>query len=239
MESLIAIQRAIQSAVSGDLSAYAATGDARILLAMIPAGILFGAVHALTPGHSKSVLVSYLTGSHLHYLKGFAVAATLAFVHVAGAVVLALTAASLVTRTLGGVGQAPALEIISRGLLIAIGLWLVVRGLRRRPHFHGEGFGVAIAAGLVPCPLTLFAMFFALSRGVPEAGLAFAGAMTLGVALTLALLAGATICARDRVVSLVRRYEGTAENVTCGLDIAAGALLIALGAMQIGRHIGN
>ena len=33
---------------------------------------------------------------------------------------------------------------------------------------------VGVIAGLVPCPLTLFAMFLALSRGVPEAGLTFA-----------------------------------------------------------------
>ncbi|WP_425459635.1 hypothetical protein [Hankyongella ginsenosidimutans] len=34
-------------------------------------------------------------------------------------------------------------------------------------------------AGLIPCPLTLFVMTFALSRGVPEAGVAFAGVMML------------------------------------------------------------
>jgi nickel/cobalt exporter len=48
---------------------------------------------------------------------------------------------------------------------------------------------VGVIAGLVPCPLTLFAIFFALSRGVPEAGLTFAVAMMLGVGLTLGAVA--------------------------------------------------
>ena len=67
--------------------------------------------------------------------------------------------------------------MLSRGLLIAIGLWLLVGALRHRPHAHGEGFAVGFVAGLAPCPLTLFAMVLALARGVPEAGLAFAAAM--------------------------------------------------------------
>jgi nickel/cobalt transporter (NicO) family protein len=235
VEFLIAIQRWVHSAVSSDLSAYAATGDPRILFAMVPAGIFFGAVHALTPGHSKSVLASYLVGSRLHYLKGIAVAGTLAFVHVGTAVVLSLTAAMLVTRTLGGVGQAPILEYVSRGMLIVIGLWLLVRGFRRREHVHGEGLVVGIVAGLIPCPLTLFAMFLALSRGVPEAGLAFAGAMMGGVALTLCGVAVATILARDRVLDLLSRYGGAAETAMRGLDVAAGALLMVLGTVQIVR----
>lgn len=100
MEFLIATQRWIQSAVSGDLSAYAATGDLHVLLAMVPAGILFGAVHALTPGHSKSVLASYLVGSRLYYAKGIAVAVTLAFVRAAARSkpIRANRPASLLTR---------------------------------------------------------------------------------------------------------------------------------------------
>ncbi len=41
------------------------------------------------------------------------------------------------------------------------------------PHVHGEREGVAVGfmAGLISCPLTLFVMTFAISRGVPEAGI--------------------------------------------------------------------
>ena len=49
---------------------------------------------------------------------------------------------------------------------------------------------VGVIAGLTPCPLTLFAMFFALARGVPEAGLTFAFSMMLGLGLTLMAVAG-------------------------------------------------
>ena len=46
---------------------------------------------------------------------------------------------------------------------------------------------MGVVAGLVPCPLTLFAMVAGISRGVPEAGLTFAVATLFGVAFTLSL----------------------------------------------------
>jgi ABC-type nickel/cobalt efflux system permease component RcnA len=201
----------------------------------MPAGILFGAAHALTPGHGKTILASYLLGSRLAALRAIGVAAVLALTHVGSAVLLALIAAPLITRTLGGVGRAPALELTSRGLLIAIGLWLILRAWRGRSHPHGEGWAVGFVAGLIPCPLTLFAMFFALSRGVPEAGLVFATAMMLGVLVTLAIVALVTVFMRERLVTFMARHVASMRGLTRGLDAASGVLLIAISLRELWR----
>src|SRR6266705_1123553 len=124
MDQLIAIQRWIYRTLSTELGGFAATHEWGALAAVLPLGILFGAVHALTPGHGKTILASYLVGSRLAMARGLAVAGALAITHVGSAVVLALLAAPLVARTLGGVGRAPVIEQLSRGLVAAIGLWL-------------------------------------------------------------------------------------------------------------------
>lgn len=235
LDQLIALQRWIYSALSADLVSFAATRDWFALAAVLPAAILFGGIHALTPGHGKSILASYLLGSRLAALRAFLVAAVLALTHVGSAVLLALLAAPLVTRTLGGVGRAPVLEGISRGLLIGIGVWFIVRAIRGRSHVHGEGLMVGFVAGLVPCPLTLFAMFFALSRGVPEAGILFAAAMMLGVLATLASVVLVTIVMRDRLVGLAARHGASLQKVSRALDGAAGALLVAIAARELWR----
>ena len=235
LDWLIATQRWIYATLSADLSAFAATRDWVALAAVVPLGIVFGAVHALTLGHGKSVLASYLIGSRLAAMRAFAVAAVLSLTHVGSAVVLALLAAPLVTRTLGGVGRAPTLEIVSRGLLAVIGLWLVIRTVRGRGHPHGEGLAVGFIAGLVPCPLTLFAMFFAIGRGVPEAGVTFAVAMFLGVGLTLAAVALLTVLARNCVVRLTTRYGASIDNLARILDGVAGSLLIVIALRELWR----
>lgn len=233
MEFLIETQRWIQGIISSDLSAYAATRDWTPLMLIFPFGIFFGAIHALTPGHSKIILASYVLGSRLAFRRGFIVAGTLATIHVLMAVLLAFTASTIITRTLGGVGRAPLLENISRGTLILIGVWLLLRAFRRRPHVHGEGLMVGFVAGLIPCPLTLFAMFLALSRGVPEVGLTFAAAMIIGVTITLSAVAVGTILARSWMLSLVEQHGGSIERISRLLDGLSAILLVAIGALQL------
>ena len=228
LDQLIAWQRWIYTALSADLVGFAETRDWMALAVVLPTGVLFGAIHALTPGHGKSILASYLVGSRLAALRGVAVAAVMALTHVGTAVLIALTAAPLITRTLGGVGRAPALEFLSRGLIVAIGLWLILRAWRGCTHPHGEGLAVGFVAGLVPCPLTLFAMLFAMSRGVIEAGLVFAAAMMLGVLLTLILVALLTVLVRDRLIGLLAGRDASLQKLTRVLDAVSGLLLIVL-----------
>lgn len=99
LTTLIDIQRQIYSSLSGYLTAFATNRDWGALLGLLPAGVVFGAVHALTPGHGKSVLASYLLGSRLQAMRATAVAGVLSLTHVGSAVILALLAAPLITRT--------------------------------------------------------------------------------------------------------------------------------------------
>ena len=226
---LIDLQRWIYRAISGELGAFAASRDWWALAAVLPLGVVFGAAHALTPGHGKTVLASYVLGSRLRPLRSTLVAAVLAATHIGSAVLIALVASWLIERTFVGAGRAPALELVSRGLLIVIGSWLVLRAVWGRAHAHGEGLAVGFVAGLVPCPLTLFAMFYALGRGVPEAGLVFALAMMLGVLSTLAVVALASAFAREALVALTARHGSSAERILRWLDGLSGLLLVVIG----------
>lgn len=154
-------------------------------------------------------------------LRGPVVAGALALTHVGSPVIIALTA-PLITRTLGGAGQAPRLEALSRGLL---GLWCLVRAFKGREHAHREGVMVGVIAGLIPCPLTLFAMFLALAHGVPEAGLTFALSMFLGVGLTLVLVAGLVVLARIWFVTVVAKHGASIGPVPRVLEGLTGRCL--------------
>ncbi len=233
LDLLVRIQGQIHSSMTTYLSAFATSHDWASLAAVLPLGVVFGAVHALTPGHGKLVLTSYLLGSGLAAARATLVAILMAATHISSAVVLALLGAPLVTRTFIGVGRAPSLEVISRSMLIVIGVWLVLRTFRRRPHVHGEGPTVSLAAGLVPCPLTLFVMIYALARGVPEAGLVFALAMLMGVASTLSVLAIAVVFARDQMLALLARTGGSLDTVGRVIDGTAGVALVMVAAWEM------
>ncbi|MBL8592752.1 MAG: ABC transporter permease [Devosia sp.] len=215
------------------MESFATTHDLSVLLAILPITLIFGAAHALTPGHGKSVLAVYAVGSELPRLQVLLTAVVQAVTHIGMAVVLALVANSLITRTIVGAGQAPALELISRALLVAVGGWLILRAVVGRTHVHGEGIFAGVAAGLVPCPLTLFLMFFAASRGVPEAGITLAFGMVLGVGTVLVVVALASVLARDHVLRLMNRHGVALRNVTRVVDALAGMLLLILAMSEL------
>jgi ABC-type nickel/cobalt efflux system permease component RcnA len=236
IRALADIQQQIHAAVASYLAAFAASNDWGALRGILPLGIVFGAIHALTPGHSKMLLASYLVGSRLALVRGLAVSSVLATTHVVSSVLIALFAVHLLTRTLVGAGRAPLIEDISRGILILIGLWFVIRAIRGRSHdLPREGVAVGFVAGLIPCPLTLFVMVLALSRGVPAAGLTFAGSMFIGIALTLGLVAAASVLGRDLAVQAMARHGASIAAVGRWLDGIAGVLLIVLGAWELQR----
>ena len=205
------------------------------LFAVLPLGIVFGAAHALTPGHSKSELAAYILGSGLKPARALLTSFVLSVTHISSAVLLAVVTNSLVKRTLVGAGQAPALEWTSRLILIAIGLWLIYRAVRARPHVHREGMATGFIAGLIPCPLTLFIMSLAMSRGAPEAGLAFSVSMLLGVGAILGAIAVIAAAARNTFIHLFDRHGVAIAKISRVLDALAGAVLTSIALLELTR----
>jgi len=151
------------------------------------------------------------------------------------AVMIAALSLPLVSVVLGSVGRAPLLEDMSRGLLGVIGLWMLWRAFSRTNHIHGdrEGAAVGFMAGLIPCPLTLFVMTFAIARGVPEAGIAFAVTMMAGVALTLSAVALITVFFRIQLIRLMESRPKLIEALTRSMEAVAGAILVTVALNEI------
>lgn len=227
-EFLLEVQRTVRELLSGYINDYVQTRDLFALAALLPFGIVFGVAHAMTPGHSKAVLASYVLGSGIAVRKALNASLILSCVHIASAVLLATIANSLLTRTIVGAGQAPALEWTSRVALALIGLWMVLRPLLRKPHVHGETQGFAFLAGLIPCPLTLFIMTLAIAKGVPAAGLAFAVAMLMGVVIVLSGVALLSASVRNGLNSVLEAHHSLFDLTTRGVEVVCGIALAGL-----------
>jgi nickel/cobalt exporter len=206
MHSLIELQHWLYGGATDGLKTVAATSDPAKLIAAMGFAVLFGCAHALMPGHGKSVLVSYYLGRPSRMLGGVASSALLVLTHVGMAVILVLAGFIVVRRTLVGAGRMPLLEIMSSGLIIAIGLFLFVQALRGQDHAQTRNNGLlAVAGGFVPCPLTTFIMVYAVSNGMVLAGLLVTAAMACGMILTVSMFALTAVLLRER---LFRWIEG-------------------------------
>jgi nickel/cobalt transporter (NicO) family protein len=185
MGTIFELQRWLYTGALEALNAMRTAGVAG-LPALIGAAFGFGMLHALLPGHGKSVLASYYAGDG-RFQGALGSSTIMILTHVGAAVVLVLSGFVILQRTIGGAGRAPALEHASQALIVLFGLWLLWRALR--PHSHGHdrsGPALAFVTGLVPCPLTTFIMTYAVANGLFASGLILAGTFAAGMVVTVA-----------------------------------------------------
>ena len=227
MNWLIAIQKWLYGGMSEGLRS---TVDVSGLLPMMAAGFVFGMVHALMPGHGKSVLVSYHLGRPSRLVDGVVTGTLLALTHVGIAVVFVLAGVAVISRSLAAGGRAPAFEAASAAMITLIGAFLIYRSLRPAPHaHHGDGRTLAIATGFIPCPLTTFILTYALVHNKLAVGLAAVVAMLGGVIVTLVTFAVSAVVARERFVSVLQRSEWVREKFGFWLELAGPLAVLLLG----------
>ncbi|MFN0217399.1 MAG: hypothetical protein ACKVP4_01150 [Hyphomicrobium sp.] len=216
------------------------TVDVSGLPVLVAGAFAFGMVHALMPGHGKSVLVSYHLGRPSKLIEGVVTGTVLAATHVGLAVVLVLAGIAVISRSLAAGGRAPAFEAASAGLISIIGGYLLVRTIWPPPHKHDrDGRTLAMVTGLVPCPLTTFILTYAFAQNKLIAGFAAVGAMLGGVIVTLVSFAVAAVLARDRFTRLLGRTEWMRGRLGFWLELAGAAAVLALGLVMLWDRLGK
>jgi ABC-type nickel/cobalt efflux system permease component RcnA len=185
------------------------------VLLLLAAG--FGAVHALTPGHGKTMVAAYLVGERGTAWHAVVLGVVTTLTHTAAVLVLAAllpvffpgAVPSTVQMLLGLVG----------GLLIAgLGLWLLMQRLAGQAdhvhiggghhHHHGgeeeparPGWAglvlLGISGGIVPCWDAIAMLALAISAQRLWLGLPLLLAFSAGLAGVLVALGIAVVRARD------------------------------------------
>jgi ABC-type nickel/cobalt efflux system permease component RcnA len=106
----------------------------------IAASVLFGVLHALAPGHGKTVMAAYLVGQRGTRRQALQLGAVVTFTHTISVLLLGavLAAGALAAPEL----VVPFTEVLSGVLLAIVGIYLLVLALRRLravpDHEHGK-----------------------------------------------------------------------------------------------------
>ena len=119
MQTLISIQQWLYQSMGQGLGDVAGGHAPAIVLALV-AAIAFGALHAMMPGHGKTVLVSYHLGQDARPLDSFLNGAILALTHVGLAVLLVLAGFAVISKAFAYGGRTPQFELASGVLIGAV-----------------------------------------------------------------------------------------------------------------------
>jgi len=222
--------------------------SAGLVALMIAAAIAVGAVHALGPGHGKSLIGAYLVGSGGTLRQAVAVGAAVSVMHTASVLGLGLLVLSA-ERLFAPERVYPWLGLASGLVALGLGAALLVSRLHglseRRRHGHDHPhparplsrrglIALAFAGGILPSPSALVVLLGSVSIGRTGLGLVLIAAFSLGLAASLIAVGAVTIRARDMASSrLPAGLVRLAPVVSAGCIALAGVALTARGLFQI------
>ena len=225
--------------------------SALVLLASLAAALFWGAAHALSPGHGKTIVTAYLVGrrgtpGHAALLGLIVTATHTAGVFALGFVTLALSRFVVPDRLY------PWLNLVSGLLVVGIGasvLYSRLRQRRARAHGHrhahvhdhhhrhheaGPGLrslvAVGVSGGLLPCPSALVVLLAAISLHRVAFGLLLIVAFSAGLALTVTAVGLVAVLARSAFSRV--SFEGRVAS----LLPAASALVILVAGVAMTAH---
>lgn len=117
-------------------------------LAAFVLAVILGAVHALAPGHGKTVMAAFIVGERGSLRQAWLIGLTVTVTHTAGVLVLGiiLTVTDLAApnRVYGALGLASGL------MLGSVGVVLLTRALRQRAHQRSMATSVIVADANAP-----------------------------------------------------------------------------------------
>ncbi|CAN5259699.1 hypothetical protein BH24ACT19_BH24ACT19_03530 [soil metagenome] len=191
---------------------YETTLSPWLLLVGLGLSALLGGLHALTPGHGKTLVAAYLIGSR-GTAKHAALGGIVTLTHTASVIavgLLALLASQfIVPNTL-----VPALEVCAGLLVVVMGVRLVRtrrRSLREGEHHHhhhhhlpkdvrpSDLLAMGVSGGLVPCPEALGVMLIAIGLNRIALGLGLIVAFSFGLAAVLIMIGVLLVRSRSRL----------------------------------------
>jgi ABC-type nickel/cobalt efflux system permease component RcnA len=194
------------------------------LLYTITAFIL-GMLHALEPGHGKSVVAAYILGTKADLKDAFLLGIIITLSHTAVIFLLGILSIYLLESLNVDVVQ-DIMSVVGGLVLIAVGVWIIKNYLHPHEHKIDTKKGIialGLSAGLVPCPAALAVLLLSIASGNLIDGLMYVAVFSIGLAVSLTGLAVAFVESKE----LIKKYIGSKK--ISKLPLISGGIIILIG----------
>lgn len=250
-DKFIAVNRYIQTKVAGLIKKMKANFSLATLLIITLLSIGYGIVHAAGPGHGKTLVISYFLDNGKNHKDAALMSLIVAATHTGSAFLIATIFQIILVSVPGNEAQFAIRKIFMTGsgsLIIIIGLYQLLSKffpqlkLKKKPKTttttatttEKKGLiAIGMAAGIVPCPLSMAIMFLAISLEVYYIGLIAILGMSLGMSLLLYLIGTLTIKSKNKLTDKLGKKAGFQQLLNKGLSLASAILIIIFGIIII------
>ena len=224
------VQKTLNDSMAAMTRALAGSRSLRGLLLVAALALAYGIFHAAGPGHGKTIVSSFFLANEAKLRHSFAIGYLVAAVHALSALAVVLIVYYLI-RGIFAAGIESAnhyIQLATFAVIAAIGLVMLVRRIAGHGHSHGHSHdadpgaglttrnlvGIAVPAGVIPCPGAVAVILFALSLHMLAVSVLAVSAISIGM--------GTTISATGAIVILVKR--GAISAIAAGRERRDSAL---------------
>ena len=242
------LQRELYGTLSGAMRRVRdSSRELTTLLLVLAVSFAYGALHALGPGHRKTVLFSYFMARQAPTWQAVFAGAGMGLLHGAAAVLIILPLFYLVrgsmTMTFNSLSRS--LELATFGFIALFGFGMLIfqlLGLLIPKAGHGEEAKahsrkslslLIIGSGLIPCPGAAMVLIFGLSLEMLGTGLLAVAAMSLGMAFSLGLVAFGSMKFSGGLRRIGKRKSRLYEFLHHGLELGGYFLIGIFGLVML------
>jgi nickel/cobalt transporter (NicO) family protein len=221
-----------------------------VLIFFLFAAFAWGAIHALSPGHGKTMVAAYLVGTKGTAKHAIGLGATVTVTHTIGVFSLGVVTL-LLSQFILPEDLYPWLNLASGLMVVAIGATVLRSRARKVVHEHHHDhdhdhhhhndltwkglIAMGASAGLIPCPSALVVLLGAISQHQVALGLVLITMFSLGLAMTLTVLGLAVVYAQrfTNRFSFSGRLATALPAVSALVIVGAGCVLTAHAVPQL------
>jgi ABC-type nickel/cobalt efflux system permease component RcnA len=214
-----------------------------VILASLVAALFWGAAHALSPGHGKTIVTAYLIGKRGSAKDAALLGAIVTITHTIGVFALGLVTLGL-SQWIVPDRLYPWIDLVAGVMVVAIGITVLrSRFAHARAHHHGHEhhhhshkglLAVGVSGGLLPCPSALVVLLAAISLHRLAFGLVLIVAFSVGLALSITGIGLAAVLAKKAFAK--RSFDGLLIRA---LPALSAAVILVAGAVMTVHAIGK
>ena len=207
-----------------------------VILASLAAALFWGAAHALSPGHGKTIVTAYLIGKRGSPKDAALLGAIVTVTHTIGVFTLGLVTLAL-SQWIVPDRLYPWVDLVAGVMVVAIGITVLRsrfahaaahRHVSEHHHHSRKGLlAVGVSGGLLPCPSALVVLLAAISLHRLAFGLVLIVSFSIGLALSITGIGLVAVLAKTAFAK--RSFDGLIVRalpaVSAAVILAAGALL--------------
>ncbi|WP_320036397.1 hypothetical protein [Halarcobacter sp.] len=224
-------------------------GDDFALFTLLLISFLYGIIHALGPGHGKSLAFSYFISNKSSYTKAFFISQASAFIHIIGALILVVVSVFILESILNNFvnDSVEILTKVSAVLIMILAVYILYNKFNHKscscsscsstqsswstqapksktslkPNFMKKDLYFVLTAGLIPCPGTVILFIYAFILKTYFAVLLASIFISLGMGLVIFISSFLGVS--------LQKVSSKSHGITNFLEIASPVVMFVLG----------